>query len=217
MASVGHTHYIIGSVVGPHPFPTIVRDFQAVIGREAREQCLEQEGRLPDYLVACVGGGSNSIGLFHPFLGDEAVRMIGVEAGGRGGALGEHAATLSEGAPGVLHGAKSYVLQDSDGQTAPVHSISAGLDYPGVGPEHSYLKDSGRVSYVNVTDREAVEAFTLLSRLEGIIPALESAHAIAHVVKLAPRLPRDQIIVICLSGRGDKDTQEVASVLGIEI
>jgi len=217
MASVAHTHYIIGSVVGPHPFPEMVRDFQSVIGRESREQILEVEGRLPDYLVACVGGGSNSIGLFHCFMKDESVKMIGVEAGGYGPLIGEHAAPLCYGGVGVLHGSKSYVVQDDDGQTAPVHSVSAGLDYPGVGPEHSYLMRTGRADYVNVTDKEALEAFKLLSHLEGIIPALESAHAIAQVVKIAPEMPRDTIIIICLSGRGDKDTHEAAAILGMEI
>jgi tryptophan synthase beta chain len=213
MGSVGDTHYIIGTVAGPHPFPMMVRDFQACIGHETRQQCLELEGRLPDVVVACVGGGSNAAGIFHPFV-ETAVRLIGVEAGGRGMALGQHAATLCEGRPGVLHGALSYVLQDDDGQTADVHSVWAGLDYPGVGPEHAYWKDSGRVEYVAVTDDEALEAFGLLARCEGIIPALESAHAIAQVMKLAPTLPRDRVIVVNLSGRGDKDCQEVARLTG---
>ena len=214
MGSVGHTHYILGSVVGPHPFPMIVRDFQSMIGREARRQCLDQEGRLPDYVVACVGGGSNAAGIFAPFVDDESVKLIGVEAGGRGSALGEHAASLCAGRPGVLHGSLSYVLQDDDGQTADVHSVSAGLDYPGVGPEHAWWKDSGRVQYTTITDAEALEAFQLLARLEGILPALESAHAIAQVTKLAPSLPKDQVIVVNLSGRGDKDCQEVARLIG---
>ena len=214
MGSVGHTHYIIGSVVGPHPFPMIVRDFQSMIGRETREQCLAAEGRLPDLVVACVGGGSNAAGMFAPFIADASVRLVGVEAGGRGPARGQHAASLSFGKPGVLHGSLSYVLQDDDGQTADVHSVSAGLDYPGVGPEHAWWKDSGRVDYVSVTDAEALEAFQLLSKLEGIIPALETAHAIAHVAQVAPTMPRDRIIVINLSGRGDKDCQEVARLIG---
>lgn len=210
MGSVGHTHYIIGSVAGPHPFPAMVRDFQSCIGREAREQCLLAEGRLPDVVVACVGGGSNAAGIFHAFRADGDVRLIGVEAGGRGTRLGEHAATLCHGRPGVLHGALSYVLQDDDGQTAPVHSISAGLDYPGVGPEHAWWKDTGRVQYVSASDDQAMEAFELLSRLEGIIPALESAHAVAHVMKIAPGMDRERIIIVNLSGRGDKDCQEVS-------
>src|SRR3954465_4088313 len=210
MGSVEHTHYIIGSVAGPHPFPMMVRDFQACIGREARQQCIDIEGRLPDGIIACVGGGSNAAGIFYPFVDDKSVKLIGVEAGGRGSALGQHAATLSYGKPGVLHGSLSYVLQDDDGQTADVHSVSAGLDYPGVGPEHSYWKDSGRVEYTSITDIESLQAFQLLARLEGILPALESAHAIAQVAKLAPKLGKDQVVVINLSGRGDKDCQEVA-------
>jgi len=217
MASVGHTHYVIGSVMGPHPFPTIVRDFQSVIGRETRQQMLAREGRLPDCIVACVGGGSNAAGIFAPFIGEPAVRLIGVEAGGRGPLPGDHAATLAHGRPGVLHGMYTYVLQDDDGQTMPVHSVSAGLDYPGVGPEHSFWKDTGRAEYASVTDAEALEAFQMLSELEGIIPALESAHAVAHVVKLAPTLPKDRTIVINLSGRGDKDCVEVARLLGRRI
>ena len=213
MGSVEHTHYIIGSVVGPHPFPMIVRDFQSMIGRETREQCYRSEGRMPDYVVASVGGGSNAAGIFAPFAPVASVKLIGVEAGGRGSALGQHAASLSAGKPGVLHGSLSYVLQDEDGQTADVHSVSAGLDYPGVGPEHAYWKDSGRVQYVSITDAEALDAFQLLARLEGILPALESAHAIAHVAKLAPKLGKDQIVVINLSGRGDKDCQEVARLI----
>ena len=213
MGSVAHTHYIIGSVVGPHPFPMIVRDFQRMIGDETRAQCLEIEGKLPDAVIACVGGGSNAAGIFVPFVGDESVKLVGVEAGGRGTALGQHAASLSAGKPGVLHGSLSYVLQDEDGQTADVHSCSAGLDYPGVGPEHAYWKETGRVEYVSISDAEAVEAFGLLSRLEGILPALETAHAIAHCAKLAPTMSRDQVIVINLSGRGDKDCQEVARLM----
>ena len=214
MGSVQHTHYIIGTVAGPHPFPMMVRDFQACIGEETKKQSMEIEGRLPDVVIACVGGGSNAAGIFYPLVGDAQVKLVGVEAGGRGMALGQHAATLSQGKPGVLHGALSYVLQDEDGQTADVHSVSAGLDYPGVGPEHAYWKDTGRVEYVSVSDAEALEAFELLARCEGIIPALESAHAIAHVKKLAPTLPREQIIVVNLSGRGDKDCQEVARLIG---
>ena len=214
MGSVEGTHYIIGSVVGPHPFPMIVRDFQAVIGVEARRQCIDAEGRLPDYVVACVGGGSNAAGIFAPFANDERVKLIGVEAGCRGCVLGQHAASLTQGRPGVLHGSLSYVLQDDDGQTADVHSCSAGLDYPGVGPEHAYWKDSGRVEYVCIGDDEALEAFQLLARHEGILPALETAHAIAQTAKLAPKLSKDQIIVVNLSGRGDKDCQEVARLLG---
>jgi tryptophan synthase beta chain len=214
MGSVEHTHYIIGTVAGPHPFPMMVRDFQACIGREARQQCLEAEGRLPDCVVACVGGGSNAAGVFAPFAGDAAVKLIGVEAGGRGSALGQHAASLSQGQPGVLHGSLSYVLQDEDGQTADVHSISAGLDYPGVGPEHAWWKDSGRVEYVSITDAEALDGFQLLAKLEGIIPALESAHAIAHAAKLAPRMSKDEVLLVNLSGRGDKDCQEVARLIG---
>jgi tryptophan synthase beta chain len=213
MGSVETTHYIIGSVAGPHPFPMMVRDFQSVIGKETREQSLKQIGKLPDYIIACVGGGSNAAGMFHPFIDDTSVKLIGVEAGGRGSALGQHAATLSQGKPGVLHGALSYVLQDDDGQTADVHSISAGLDYPGVGPEHSYWKDNHRVAYHSITDKEALEAFQLFAKTEGILPALETAHAIAQAQKLAPTLGKDQVIVINLSGRGDKDCQEVARLL----
>lgn len=213
MGSVEHTHYIIGSVVGPHPFPMIVRDFQRIIGDETKQQCLELLGRLPDVLVACVGGGSNAAGLFFPFIDDRQVRIIGVEAGGRNGELGQHASSLSQGKPGVLHGSLSYVLQTDDGQTADVHSCSAGLDYPGVGPEHAFWKDTGRVQYQSVTDDEALDAFELLARLEGILPALETAHAIAGVIKLAPTLPREQALVVNLSGRGDKDCQEVARLL----
>jgi tryptophan synthase beta chain len=213
MGSVGHTHYIIGTVAGPHPFPEIVRDFQVCIGHEAREQCITVEGRLPDYVVACVGGGSNAAGIFAPFVDDAKVKLIGVEAGGRGKNLGDHAASLCAGQPGVLHGCCSYVLQDDDGQTADVHSVSAGLDYPGVGPEHAYWKDAGRVEYVSITDAEALDAFQLLARLEGILPALESSHAIAHAAKIAKGLPADRIVVVNLSGRGDKDCQEVARLI----
>ena len=216
MGSVDHTHYIIGSVVGPHPFPMIVRDFQSMIGEETKRQCLEREGRLPDVIVACVGGGSNAAGIFAPFRDDSSVKLIGVEAGGRSGALGQHAATLSKGKPGVLHGCMSYVLQDDDGQTADVHSCSAGLDYPGVGPEHAYWKDSGRVEYVSISDEEALEGFKLLAQNEGIIPALETAHAIAHTATIAPKLGKDKILVINLSGRGDKDCQEAAMLMGIK-
>lgn len=205
--------YLIGSAVGPHPYPTMVRDFQSVIGIEARRQILEAEGRLPDYCIACVGGGSNAIGLFYPFIGDRDVRLVGVEPGGRGSKLGEHAATLTYGSPGVLHGSFSYMLHDGDA-VAPVHSISAGLDYPGVGPEHSQLKDAGRASYVPVSDAEAVDAFLLLSRKEGIIPALESSHAVAYAVKLAPTLDKNDIILVNLSGRGDKDVAQIMEITG---
>ncbi|AGB40389.1 tryptophan synthase, beta subunit [Halobacteroides halobius DSM 5150] len=215
--TVEDTHYIIGSVVGPHPYPTMVRDFHSVIGEEAREQILDVEGDLPDYLVACVGGGSNAIGLFHPFLDDEDVEMIGVEAAGTGLNTDKHAATMSKGTKGILHGFKSYVLQDENGQIQPAHSISAGLDYPGVGPEHSYLKAIGRADYQAVTDDEAVEAFQLLSEVEGIIPALESSHAVAYAKKLAPQLDQDQVIIVNLSGRGDKDVYTVADKLGVSI
>jgi len=211
---VQDTHYIIGSVVGPHPYPTMVRDFQSVIGREARQQILAETGRLPAAVVACVGGGSNAMGIFHAFLADEEVRLVGVEAAGEGLDTGRHAASLSRGTPGVLHGAKSYLLHDEDGQILPAHSVSAGLDYPGVGPEHSWLKDSGRAEYVAVTDQEALEAFATLARLEGILPALESAHAVAYGLRLARELSRDDAIIINLSGRGDKDVQHVAQLLG---
>jgi len=217
MSSVDNTHYIIGSVMGPHPFPMIVRDLQSVIGREIREQFLEVEGRRPDTLVACVGGGSNAAGMFAPFIDEEFVRLIGVEPAGEGLDTDRHAATLAKGKPGVLHGMYTYVLQDEDGQTLPVHSVSAGLDYPGIGPEHSHWKDTGRVEYVSATDTEALAAFTLLCETEGIIPALEPAHAIAHVGKIAPKLSKDHAIVINLSGRGDKDCVEVARLLGKRI
>ncbi len=214
VGNVHDTFYIIGSAAGPHPYPAMVRDFQTVIGKEARAQILEMEGRLPDLVVACVGGGSNSIGLFHPFLDDSSVAIHGVEAAGDGVETQHHAATLTKGAPGVLHGARSYLLQDSDGQIVEAHSISAGLDYPGVGPEHSWLKESGRVDYVSATDKEALDAFQMLCQLEGIIPALESSHAIAHVARVAPKMAEDKIIVIGLSGRGDKDVFTVAAALG---
>jgi tryptophan synthase beta chain len=213
MGSVQQTHYIIGSVVGPHPFPMMVRDFQSVIGAETRAQILEAEGKLPDLIVACVGGGSNAAGIFHPFISDAGVMLTGVEAGGLGSALGQHAASLTAGRPGVLHGSLSFVLQDDDGQTANVHSCSAGLDYPGVGPEHAFWKESGRVQYASITDAEALAAFKLLAELEGILPALETAHAIAQVQKIAPAMRADQIIIVNLSGRGDKDCQEVARLL----
>ena len=212
VTNVRSTYYMLGSVLGPHPYPVMVRDFQSVIGREVRAQILEQEGRLPDVLVACVGGGSNSIGLFFDFLGDKQIRMIGVEAGGRGPTLGDHAARFSGGRPGVLHGTFSYILQNEDGQVVPTHSVSAGLDYPAVGPEHATLHEAGRVTYTSINDAEALAAFSELCRLEGIIPALESAHAIAQAKKL--NLPAGQIVVINLSGRGDKDVNEAARLMG---
>ena len=217
MGSVEHTHYVIGSVMGPHPFPTIVRDFQTVIGRETREQVHAVAGRSPDVIVACVGGGSNAAGIFYPFIEEPTVRLIGVEAAGEGLDSARHAATLAAGRSGVLHGMHTIVLQDDDGQTLPVHSVSAGLDYPGVGPEHARWHETGRVEYVAATDAEALEAFGLLSRLEGIIPALEPAHAVAHAVKVAQRMPRDGLLVINLSGRGDKDCVEVARLTGQKI
>jgi tryptophan synthase beta chain len=217
MATVEHTHYIIGSVVGPHPFPMMVRDFQSVIGQETKRQCREQLGRLPDVIVACVGGGSNSAGMFYPFVSDTDVELVGVEAGGRGPQMGEHASTLSHGQPGVLHGSFSYVLQDDDGQTAPVHSVSAGLDYPGVGPEHSHWKDTGRVRYVSVKDTEALEGFRLCCRFEGILPALETSHAVVEAMRIAARRAKNDVVVICFSGRGDKDCFEVARLQGEEI
>lgn len=214
MTSVEDTHYILGSVVGPHPFPRIVRDFQSIIGREARQQCLDRLGRLPDCVVACVGGGSNAAGMFYPFVDDQDVEMVGVEAGGRGSAPGEHASPLSFGSPGVLHGSFSYVMQDEDGQTSDVHSISAGLDYPGVGPEHSYWKDSGRVVYQYCGDQQALVAFDALARSEGILPALESSHAVAKAMELAAQRSSDEVVLVCLSGRGDKDAAEIARLKG---
>ncbi len=216
VTNVESTHYLIGSAVGPHPYPMLVRDFQSVISREARAQIIEAEGRLPDYVVACVGGGSNAIGTFYEFIGDEEVSLVGVEAGGEGIETGHHSATLTAGRPGVLHGSMSYLLQDQHGQVHETHSISAGLDYPGVGPEHSYLKDANRAEYTSVTDAQALEGFHLLSRTEGIIPALEPSHAVYHVAEMARRLPSDKVILMCLSGRGDKDVPTVAAAAGIE-
>jgi tryptophan synthase beta chain len=215
VTNVADTYYLLGSALGPHPYPAMVRDFQSVIGREARQQILDVEGRLPDLLIACVGGGSNAIGLFYEFIGDEDVRMLGVEAGGRSSAIGEHAARFAGGKLGVLQGTRSYVLQDENGQIALTHSISAGLDYSSVGPEHAYLRDAERVSYTSANDEEALEAFQLLAKLEGIIPALESAHAIAEVMKTAPQMERDKIIIVNLSGRGDKDVNTVAPLLNV--
>ncbi len=217
VTNVDDTFYIIGTVAGPHPYPAMVRDFQAIIGREARAQIQEQEGRLPDALIACVGGGSNAIGLFHPFLDDKAVAMVGVEAAGDGIATGRHAATLCAGKPGVLHGNRTYLIEDADGQIIETHSISAGLDYPGVGPEHAWLKDSGRAQYVAISDDEALAGFHALTRIEGIIPALESSHALAYAMKLAPTMKKDQIIIVNLSGRGDKDIHTVAAREGIKV
>ena len=217
VAHVDDTFYVIGTVAGPHPYPAMVRDFQCVIGDETRVQLQEAEGRLPDKLVACIGGGSNAMGLFHPFLDDPTVRMIGVEAAGHGIETGKHAASLNGGLPGVLHGNRTYLLQDDDGQIIDAHSISAGLDYPGIGPEHSWLHDLGRVEYVSITDKEALDAFQLCSRLEGIIPALEPAHALAHVAKIAPKLPRDHLLVMNMCGRGDKDIFAVAEHLGVKL
>ena len=217
VTNVRDTFYVIGTVAGPHPYPQMVRDFQAVIGEEAKAQMLEAEGRLPDVAVACIGGGSNAMGLFYPFVDDQKVRLLGVEAAGLGVATGKHAASISAGRVGVLHGNKTYLLQDADGQIQHAHSVSAGLDYPGVGPEHAYLKDLGRAEYVSVTDDEALAAFRMLTEMEGIIPALESAHAIAYLLKLAPELPADAIILVCLSGRGDKDIHTVAEAMGFEL
>ena len=214
MSSVEATHYCLGSVMGPHPFPRMVRDFQSVIGREARQQCLERLGRLPNAIFACVGGGSNAAGMFYAFIDDREVELFGVEAGGRSDQAGDNAATLSFGRPGVLHGSFSYVLQDDDGQTSDVHSVSAGLDYPGVGPEHSYWKESGRVSYLRASDSETLAAFDTLARTEGILPALESSHAVARAIEAAAQRKPDEVIVVCLSGRGDKDTAEVARLRG---
>ena len=217
VTNVHDTFYIIGTAAGPHPYPQLVRDFQSVIGQETREQILEKEGRLPDSLVACIGGGSNAIGLFHPFLDDKDVAIQAVEASGEGLDTAKHAASLARGVPGVLHGNRTFLLQDADGQITEAHSISAGLDYPGIGPEHAWLHDVGRVEYVSATDKEALEAFQLCSKLEGIIPALESAHALAHVMRVAPKLPKDHIMVVCLSGRGDKDIFTVADALGVKL
>ena len=217
VTNVENTFYIIGTAAGPHPYPTLVRDFQSVIGNEVREQMMEVEGRLPDTLIACIGGGSNAIGLFHPFLDDENIEIIGVEAGGHGLDTEKHCASLTGGKPGVLHGNRTYLLQDDDGQIKEGHSISAGLDYPGIGPEHSYLRDTGRVNYVPITDKEALEAFQLCTRLEGIIPALEPSHALAEVIKRAPKMDKDQILVMNLCGRGDKDVFTVGKALGVEL
>nr|WP_317929932.1 tryptophan synthase subunit beta [Halioxenophilus sp. WMMB6] len=217
VTNVDDTFYIIGTVAGPHPYPQLVRDFQSIIGREARAQCLEQAGRLPDALVACVGGGSNAIGLFHPFLADNSVAMYGVEAGGDGLETGRHAAPLNEGIPGILHGNRTYLMEDENGQIIETHSVSAGLDYPGVGPEHSWLKDLGRVNYVAIDDQEALAAFRMLTKVEGIMPALESSHAVAYADKLARTMTPDEIIVVNLSGRGDKDIHTVAAIDGITI
>ena len=217
VSNVEHTHYIIGSVVGPHPYPTMVRDFQRIIGDETRQQIIQAEGRLPDHIIACVGGGSNSMGIFYPFVNDDAVKLYGVEAAGLGLDTDKHAATISKGNVGVLHGMMTYLLQDKYGQIQPVYSISAGLDYPGVGPEHAYLHDIGRVHYTSVTDDEAVEAFEMLSRMEGIIPALESAHAVAYAMKLVLRTSKNDVIVINISGRGDKDVQSIAKLKGVNI
>ncbi|HBT48310.1 MAG: Tryptophan synthase beta chain [Caldanaerobacter subterraneus] len=217
VTNIETTFYVIGSVVGPHPYPTMVRDFQRVIGDETKEQILEKEGRLPDYVVACVGGGSNAMGIFYPFIEDKGVKLIGVEAAGEGIETGKHASAMAKGSVGVLHGMMTYLLQDEEGKILPVHSISAGLDYPGVGPEHAYLKEIGRAEYVYATDEEALAAFMDLSRTEGIIPALESAHALAYAMKLAKKLDEDKIIVVNLSGRGDKDVNTVAKVMGVEL
>jgi len=217
VTNIDDTFYIIGTVAGPHPYPVMVRDFQTVIGREAKQQCLEQAGRLPDALIACVGGGSNAIGLFYPFLDDKDVAIYGVEAGGLGLETGRHAAPLNAGRPGVLHGNRTYLMEDDNGQIIETHSISAGLDYPGVGPEHSWLKDSGRAKYVAINDDEAVQAFHDLTKIEGIMPALESSHALAYAAKLAPKMKKDEIIILNLSGRGDKDIQTVATLEGITL
>jgi tryptophan synthase beta chain len=217
VTNIDNTFYIIGTAAGPHPYPAMVRDFQAVIGREARQQCLEQAGKLPDALVACVGGGSNAIGLFYPFIDDSSVQMIGVEAAGDGIETGRHSAPLSAGRPGVLHGNRTYLMADDDGEIIETHSISAGLDYPGVGPEHAWLKDTGRAQYVSITDDEALQGFHALTKMEGIIPALESSHAMAYVTKLAPTMRKDQIIIVNLSGRGDKDMHTIAQREGIKV
>jgi len=215
VTTIADTFYVIGTVAGPHPYPMMVRDFQSIIGKEVRKQHRKVEGRLPDYLLACVGGGSNALGLFYPFLKDKKVKLIGVEAAGHGIETGQHAAPLCAGSPGILHGNMTYLLQDQDGQITHAHSISAGLDYPGVGPEHAWLKESGRAEYVSITDSEALEGFKLLTQEEGIMPALESSHAIAYLSKLAPTLPKDKTIVVCLSGRGDKDIHTVADAMGV--
>jgi len=217
VTNVEDTYYLIGTAAGPHPYPEMVRDFQAIIGKEVREQIMEQEGRLPDTLVACIGGGSNAIGLFHPFLSEPGVKMIGVEAAGEGLNSGKHAASINRGEPGILHGTRSYLLQDKNGQVKDTHSISAGLDYPGVGPEHAWLHDTGRVEYTSITDHEAIDAFQFVAQLEGILPALEPAHALAHVMMIAPKLPKEHLIVVNVCGRGDKDIFTVAAMLGIEL
>ncbi|ADK14676.1 MULTISPECIES: tryptophan synthase subunit beta [Clostridium] len=217
VSNIEDTFYVIGSVMGPHPYPTMVRDFQRVIGDEARKQILEKEGRLPDYVIACVGGGSNSMGIFYPFVEDTSVNLVGVEAAGKGLDTDEHAATISKGSVGVIHGMMTYVLQDEDGQILPAYSISAGLDYPGIGPEHAYYHDIKRATYESATDKEAVNAFTYLSQVEGIIPALESSHALAYAMKLAPKLSKDKIIIVNLSGRGDKDINTIANIMGVEL
>jgi tryptophan synthase beta chain len=217
VTNVEDTFYIIGTAAGPHPYPAMVRDFQSVIGRETKAQMLEREGRLPDSLVACIGGGSNAIGLFYPFLDDKEVEIIGVEAAGHGIDTDKHAASLAGGRPGVLHGNRTYLLQDNDGQIIEAHSISAGLDYPGIGPEHSWLHESGRVNYVSATDTEALDAFQLCSKIEGIIPALEPSHALAEVIKRAPNLPKDHLLVMNMCGRGDKDIFTVANALGVTL
>lgn len=217
VANIDNTFYVIGSTMGPHPYPTMVRNFQRVIGDEAKKQCIEKEGRLPDYVVACVGGGSNSMGIFYPFMEDKDVKLIGVEAAGLGVDTEQHAATITKGSIGVIHGMKTYVLQDEDGQIMPVYSISAGLDYPGIGPEHAYLKESGRAEYVGATDREALDAFKELTLMEGIIPAIESSHAVAYALKLAPTLGKDKVMIVNLSGRGDKDINTVAEDMGVEL
>lgn len=217
VSNAENTFYVIGSVMGPHPYPTMVRDFQRIIGDEARKQIIEKEGRLADYVIACVGGGSNAMGIFYPFINDKTVKLVGVEAAGRGVDTDEHAATMNKGSIGVIHGMMTYVLQDEDGQILPAHSVSAGLDYPGIGPEHAQLKEMERAEYVPITDKEALDAFTYVSCAEGIIPALESSHALAYVVKLAPRLNKDNIIIVNLSGRGDKDINTVADIMGVEL
>lgn len=217
VSNVEDTYYLIGTAAGPHPYPEMVRDFQSAIGDEAKKQIVEREGRLPDMLIAAVGGGSNSIGLFHPFLDDKSVKIVGVEAGGKGLDGDQHCASMTAGSPGVLHGNRTYLLQDTDGQILEGYSVSAGLDYPGVGPEHSWLKDTGRVQYVPILDKEALEAFQLLTRYEGIIPALESAHAVAQAVKEAPKMGKDQVIIVNLSGRGDKDVHTVGKLLGMDM